>query len=92
MLQGIVFSLPGIAPNNEAPGLSVNKGGFGVRKISSLYETEPSLHLLFFFFLMVIFNTDKLSRLQNPTPSSEMRLEKQTRKRERQYEKNEGTY
>lgn len=34
MLQGIVFSLPGIAPNNVAPGLSVNKSDFRAWKIS----------------------------------------------------------
>lgn len=49
MLQGIVFSLPGIAPNNVAPGLIVNRGDFRAWKISCLYETEQSLHLVFCF-------------------------------------------
>lgn len=47
MVQGIVFSLPGVAPNNVAPGLSVNRCDFRGWKISWLSETEQSLHLNF---------------------------------------------
>lgn len=50
MVQGIVFSLPGVAPNNVAPGLSLNRCDIRGWKISWLSETEQSLHLNFFVY------------------------------------------
>lgn len=53
MVQGIVFSSPGIAPNNVVPGLSADRCDFRRWKISWLSYTEKNPH---FNIFIAIYN------------------------------------
>lgn len=76
MVQQIVFSLPGTAPNNVAPGLSVNRCDFTRWKMSWLSETEQSPHLT---FLWSYLRENLVLMVKKSTPSLEISLGKQAK-------------